>query len=90
MENENKPLPKTLEEWAIRELESCRENMQDLLDQRNELSEKNMRLESIVDTIKEYAKFDGEYISILIGGYDGIKDRNYLVKEFGLEKEDNE
>lgn len=89
MENENKTLPKTLEEWAIRELENCRETMQALIDQNTTLLEENHRLECIVDTLKEHAKFDGEYISIMVGGYDEIKDRNFLVKELGLTKEEN-
>lgn len=80
----------TAEEYIIKKLEEQEELNQELALQNLEQQQKINRLECIVDILKEHAKFDGEYISIMVGGYDEIKDRNWLVKELGLKKENDD
>ena len=78
----------TAEEYIINKLEEY-EALCTVANTRIETQEKKIHhLESIVDTLKEHAKFDGEYIHIMVGGYNEIKERNFLVKELGLTKED--
>lgn len=80
----------TAEEYIIKELEDTKKDLHFTQTLADTLAEQNHRLECIVDTLKAHAKFDGEYISIMVGGFDEIKDRNFLVKALGLTKEDNE
>lgn len=80
----------TAEEYIINKLEEY-EALCTLANTRIETQEQKIHhLECIIDTLKEHAKFDGEYICIMVGGYDAIKDRNWLVKELGLTKEEEE
>ena len=80
----------TAEEYIVKRLEEQEKLNQELALQHLEQQQKINRLECIVDTLKEHAKFDGEYITIMVGGYDALKDRNWLVKELELKKEENE
>lgn len=80
----------TAEEYIITKLEEY-EALCTLANTRIEKQEEKIHhLECIIDTLKEHAKFDGEYLSIMVGGISEIKDRNWLVKELGLTKEENE
>jgi hypothetical protein len=79
----------TAEEYIINELEKTKKLLSITEEANKKMHEEKCRLECIVDTLKAHARFDGEYISIMVGGYDGIKDRNFLVKELGLTKEEH-
>ena len=78
----------TAEEYIINELEKAKAENELTKKENEELREKNCHLECIVDTLKSFAKFDGEYVSIMVGGICEIKERNYLVKALDLKKED--
>lgn len=80
----------TAEEYIISELTLTKGQLQLAKKENEDLNEKTSKLECIVDTLKSFAKFDGEYVCIMVGGYDQIKERNFLVKELGLTKEENE
>lgn len=80
----------TAEEYIIKQLEETKKELQLTQKANEELNAEKCHLECIVDTLKAHAKFDGEYVCIMVGGYDQIKERNFLVKELGLTKEENE
>lgn len=79
----------TAEEYIISELTLAKGQLQLTKNKIEILEAENHRLECIIDTLKAHAKFDGEYVCIMVGGYDQIKERNFLVKELELKKEEN-
>lgn len=82
--------PKTLEELFVDKYTELEKSHAKLAIAWIQEQQKTKNLQNIIDTLKAHAKFDGEYITIMVGGFDEIKDRNFLVKELGLTKEENE
>lgn len=82
--------PKTLEELFCKQFIELQESHGTIAQEWLKEKKKTDDLQNIVDMLSEHAKFNGEYISIMVGGISEIKERNFLVKALGLTKEDDD
>lgn len=82
--------PKTLEELFVKQFTELQESHGAIAQEWLKEKQKTEDLQNIVDMLKAHAKFNGEYVSIMVGGISEIKERNFLVKALGLTKEDDD